>query len=65
VPDAAFTSISSYSPTRWKSCCAVAVSKRARLPPAATLPSSVVKTPAMVGLRTGPSTDSRTVSPTL
>jgi hypothetical protein len=64
VPGAARTKISSYSPVRWNSFCAVAVSKRARLPPAATAPSSVVKTPVRVGVRTGPSTDSRTVSPT-
>ena len=48
---AAFTSISSYSPGLAKSFCAVAVSNRVRLPPAATLPSSVVKMPVTVGLQ--------------
>lgn len=65
VPEAAFTSISSYVPGLPNSFWAVAVSKRARLPPAATLPSSVVKMPVTTGFRTGPSTEIRTVSPTL
>jgi len=65
VPAAAFTSISSYVPGLPNSFWAVAVSYSARLPPAATLPSSVVKIPVMTGLRTGPSTERRTVSPTL
>lgn len=64
VPAAARTSISSYVPFLPNRACAVAVSNRARLPPAATLPSSVVKMPLTVGVRTGPSTESRTVSPT-
>lgn len=62
---AAFTSISSYVPGLPNSFWAVAVSNSARLPPAATLPSSVVKIPVTTGLSTGPSTEMRTVSPTL
>ncbi|CAM5319056.1 hypothetical protein SRIMM317S_06823 [Streptomyces rimosus subsp. rimosus] len=62
VPGAAFTSISLNSPGSANSFCAVAVSNSARLPPAATAPSSVVKMPETFISRTGPSTDSRTVS---
>ncbi len=64
TPAFALTSIWSYVPGLPNSCWAAAVSKRARLPPAATLPSSVLKMPVIFGSRTGPSTDSRTVSPT-
>ncbi len=64
TPSFALTSISSYVPALPKSFCAVAVSNRVRLPPAATPPSSVVKTPTTFGVMTGPSTDIRTVSPT-
>jgi len=64
TPGAALTSISSYVPVLPNSFWAVAVSKRVRLPPAATLPSFVVKMPEITGVRTGPSTEIRTVSPT-
>jgi hypothetical protein len=64
VPGAAFRSIWLYRPgfanRRW----AVAVSKRVRVPPAATFPSSVAKMPLTVCSMTGPLTDTRTVSPT-
>ncbi len=65
VPGAAFTSISLYAPGAANSFCALAVSNSARLPPAATVPSSVVKMPVSFASRTGPSTEIRTVSPTL
>jgi hypothetical protein len=64
VPGAAFSVIWSYCPISANSRCAVGVLKSTRVPPAATLPSSVSKTPTMRCLSTGPSTDMRAVSPT-
>ena len=64
APASAVTVTSLNWPGFRKSCWAVPVSKRTRLPPALTAPSSVVKTPERVYSFTGPVVATRTGSPT-
>ncbi len=64
TPSSAVRTISLYRPGWENSSCAVAVSNSTRVPPAATPPSSVSKTPTTFSSRIGPLTDIRTVSPT-